>query len=136
LNILITNYVEEIRFGKYKHDVNMQQLEKTDYIFNNTLYGSGFDKNFTNPPEASKFDPFRIFNDVSHRNLVILSRFLLRPAYSALKIQMQNSIDNSISTFQTIYIVCFSIFFAGTVIIYIFVWRPFENGLNQTVITY
>jgi hypothetical protein len=78
-------------------------------------------------------DPFKIFNDNSHRNLAILNRFLLRPAYSALKGQMKTSINNSVSMFETIYIVLLSIFFVSIVGLYLLIWRPFENGLNQTV---
>jgi hypothetical protein len=65
--------------------------------------------------------------------LVILNRYLLRPAYKALKTQLKTSIDGSMNTFQTIYIVVFSIFLSSLVVIYLFIWRPFENGLNQTV---
>lgn len=90
----------------------------------------------TSSPEFLDADPFKIFNDNSHRNLGILNRYLLRPAYSALKQQMSTSINNSVKMFETIYIVLLSIFFVSLIAVYLLIWRPFENGLNQTVINF
>jgi len=104
-----------------------------NFIFNNTLVGSKIDPTQNNPLYQST-DPFLIFNDPSHKNLVILSRYLLRPAFVALKAQLKSSIDSSLNLFTTIYIILFAVFFAAQIFIYLFIWRPFENGLNQTVI--
>ncbi len=103
-----------------------------NFKYNNTLHGS-YAEIDNNDPNYIKNDPFAIFNDPSHLNLVILTRYLLRPAFAALKAQLKLSIDNSLATFQTIYIAVFTIFLSSVVGIYLFVWRPFENGLNQTV---
>jgi len=123
-----------MRYAKFKFDLFQQRASKySNYTFNNTLKGSALDSSRPNDAVYSSVDPFQIFNDASHKNLVILNRFLLRPAYAALKTQLKTSIDNSLNTFQTIYIVVFSIFLSSMVVIYLFIWRPFENGLNQTV---
>lgn len=136
LNILLTNYIEEIRYSKYKFDVITENNFLKKYFYNNTLYRIPEDP--TNQPNLSEdylnSDPFKIYNDNTHRNLAILNRFLIRPAYLALKDQMKTSINNSVSMFETIYIVLLSIFFVSIVGLYLIVWRPFENGLNQTVI--
>jgi hypothetical protein len=105
------------------------------YYYNNTLYRIPDDPtNRTNLIEDYlNSDPFKIYNDNSHRNLAILNRFLIRPTYYALKFQMKTSIDNSVTTFETIYIILLSLFFVSILGLYLIVWRPFENGLNQTV---
>ena len=123
-----------MRYAKYKFDLMLQKSQKTKHSYNNTLRGhSSKDPSVSSDPNYALNDPFEIFNDPSHKNLVILNRFLIRPAYAALKNQLKNSIDSSLNTFQTIYIVVFSIFLTSLVVIYLFVWMPFENGLNQTV---
>jgi hypothetical protein len=112
----------------------MEGVQSQDYSYNNTLYLTPMDPtNQTVTQEYIEADPFKIFNDNSHRNLGILNRYLIRPAYTALKDQMKISIDNSVKTFETIYIVLLSLFFVSLVAVYLLIWRPFENGLNQTV---
>ena len=130
MTILLTNYVEEMRYAKYKFDLLLRNSASSNFsVDNNTLYGLLYNDNGYN-----QNDPFQIFNDPSHMNLVILTRYLLRPAYSALKLQLKTSIDSSMATFQTLYIVIFSIFLTWVFGTYLFIWRPFEDGLNQTVI--
>ena len=109
----------------------------SDY-YNNTLYGSPYDKskliNSSNITlNFSEIDPFNIFNDNSVRNLGIVNRFLIKPAYTALKISLETTINYNINTFKLVYILILSLFLGGTFIMYVFVWRPFENRLNTTV---
>ncbi len=127
--------MEEIRLIKYKFGLMMEDLASKGYHYNNTLYLTPQDP-LDQPNLSSDYlnnNPFNIFNDNAHRDLLIVNRYLLRPAYLALKNQMKTSINNSVATFQTIYIVLLSLFFVTMVGIYFVVWRPFENGLNQTV---
>ena len=123
-----------MRYLKFKYDVFVRNslLTGKSFVYNNTLFGSIYDPS-QNDPLYIQNNPFSIFNDASHKNLVILNRFLLRPTFLALKNQLKTSINNSLSTFRTIYIIVFSIFFSSLTIIYLFIWRPFENGLNTTV---
>ena len=114
--------------------------------YNNTLLNSPYlsmiisNQNFTNTGNDtdmnlnSNLDPFSIFNENSIRNIGLVNRFLLRPAYEALKMQLETTINDSINTFKTIYIAVLSIFLAILFIFYLFVWIPFENALNTTVI--
>jgi len=113
----------------------IEELNSKGYQYNNTLYHTPQDP-LNEAGVTSDYinnNPFKIFNDNAHRDLLIVNRYLLRPAYIALKNQMETSINNSVAMFQTIYIVLFSLFFVSMVGIYFIVWRPFENGLNQTV---
>ncbi len=136
MNILLANYIEEIRYAKYKFDLILHNSHKfKNFTYNNTLYGHSSNKIYDSD-EFVRNDPFQIFNDPSHKNLVILNRYLIRPAYVALKTQLKTSIDGSMNTFQTIYIIVFSLFLSLIFVVYLFVWRPFENSLNQTVFIY
>lgn len=134
--------------GKYKYDLLMKDIKaNTNNKFNNTLYNSPFanelnaDVNKNNTLNTtminnfySNLDPFSIFNENSIRNIGLVNRFIIRPAYEALKTQLETTINDSINTFKTIYIVILSIFLAIIFIFYLFVWIPFENALNTTVI--
>lgn len=132
--MLLTHYIEEIRRAKFNFDLLLEYSKETKYAYNNTEYLSPYDKTPNKTDKSyNDHDPFQIFNDNIHRNLVLVDRFIIRPAFEALKTQMQTSIDSSVSTFQTIYIIIFSIFIASLCLFYMFLWRPFENGLNQTV---
>jgi hypothetical protein len=122
-----------MRYLKFKFDLFVKNSKTyKNFIYNNTLYGSELDPSLKTELYLQN-NPFTIFNDASHKNLVILNRFLLRPTFLALKDQLKTSINNSLTMFQTIYIIVFSIFFSSLTIIYLFIWRPFENGLNTTV---
>jgi hypothetical protein len=101
--------------------------------YNNTIKGSPFEMVSANPNYNSN-DIFEIFNDASHLNLIILTRFLIRPAFEALKIQLETDIDENIASFETIYIVVFCFYFTFISSVYFLIWRPFENDLNQTVL--
>lgn len=123
----------------------------TKNTFNNTLFNSLYaasiliiDQNNTNTGNSTSadsnnnnpntnFDPFDIFNQNTIRNIGIVNRFLLRPAYEALKRQLETTINNSINSFKTVYIIVLSIFLAIIFIFYLLVWIPFENALNTTV---
>jgi len=143
---LLTNYFEEIRLGKYKYDLLMKDLKNSfSSNFNNTLFNSPYATFSDNAPNNNtgnitinnnnnnNIDPFSIFNDNSIRNIGLVNRFLLRPAYEALKTQLETTINNSIDTFKMIYIIILSIFLSIILLFYLFVWRPFENALNTTV---
>jgi len=83
---------------------------------------------------SSLYDPFNIFNENSMRNLALVNRFIIRPAYEALKLSLETSITDNLNTFRLIYILILSIFISGVLFVYLFLWRPFENRLNTTVI--
>ena len=107
-------------------------------MYNNTLFGSSYDRTNkasynTSNANGNKYDPFDYFNENSMRNLGLVNRFIIRPAYETLKLHLENSITTSLDTFKLIYIIVISIFLSGVILIYLFFWRPFENRLNTTV---
>lgn len=142
MNILLTNYFEDIRISKFNFDLMLENLRSLGIIeyYNNTLYRTKYDlsqssvKNkFNQTVNLSQYDPFEIFNDNTVRNLGLVNRFFIKPAYTALKLNLRSLIDSNISTFEIIYIITLSIFLAIVFILYVFIWRPFENSLNTTV---
>jgi len=109
-------------------------------FFNNTLYGKKHDIsqgkgiNYKNQTfNLSEYDPIEIFNDNTVRNLGLVNRFLIKPAYTELKLKLESTIDENIKTFEVVYTIILSLFMAGVFILYVFVWRPFEDRLNSTV---
>ncbi len=120
----------------------LEQAKNTglEGYFNNTLYGTKYDKskgsginNKNKSVNLSELDPIEIFNDNTVRNLGLVNRFLLKPAYTTLKLKLESTINDNVQAFEVIYIVTLSLFLAGIFIFYVFVWRPFENSLNTTV---
>lgn len=161
LNIVLTNYFEEIRIGKNKFDLLLDILKsQTNYKFNNTLYNSSFasslkymdGKNNETAVTSSNttvtdnntniitfntyntLDPFSIFNDNSIRNIGLVNRFLIRPSYEALRSQLETSINSRINSFELTCVVIISTLISFIVIYFFFIWRPFEDALNTSVI--
>ncbi len=128
--------------SKFNFDLMLEQVKNLglEGYFNNTLYGSKFDKSkgigITNKNKTfnlSEIDPIEIFNDNTVRNLGLVNRFFIKPAYTTLKMKLESTINDNIKTFEIVYIITLSLFLAGVFILYVFVWRPFENSLNTTV---
>jgi len=118
---------------------NTDVLDKNQYKNNSSTNISSINKvnstyfDILNNATDSNHDPFNIFNENSIRNLGLVNRFIIRPAYEALKLKLENSISDNLKTFRLIYIIIISIFIAGVLFIYLFLWRRFENRLNNTV---
>lgn len=120
----------------------VEEAAKTgiENLFNNTLYGTKFDKskgigtnNNNQTFNLSAYDPIEIFNDNTVRNLGLVNKFLIKPAYSELRSKLEYTINENIKTFQVVYIVTLSVFLAAIFVLYVFVWRPFEDRLNTIV---
>jgi hypothetical protein len=74
-----------------------------------------------------------IFNEKEILNLNIQFRYIIQPAYESINLSLSNFIKDTMQNFNTIYITIFSIFITLLFLIYVGIWRPFENNLNQTV---
>jgi hypothetical protein len=74
-----------------------------------------------------------IFNEKEMLNLNIQFRYIIQPAYESINLSLSNFIKDTMQNFNTIYITIFSIFITLLFFIYLVIWRPFENNLNQTV---
>ena len=110
-----------------------------DSSFNNTLYsttvaGAESPTNYNKTNDA--VHPFNIFNTEQVQDLSIINQYIIGKAYKNLTENLEASITDSITTFKLIYIVILCLFFANMLILYLFIWRPFENNLNQTVIMF
>ncbi len=142
LNVVITKFIENIRSVKFNYDLQYQQDQELGFTYNNTLYNTSFDpslstNNSTNTTNNQLYranDPFNIFNSEDHLNILLINQFLLKPTMEALVTQIETSINNSGNNFRTIYIIILSIFISGLTAAYFFIWMPFVNRLNQTVI--
>jgi hypothetical protein len=109
----------------------------TNALFNNTLYNSGAagSESSAKPNKTNdNIHPFQIFSNATVADLSVINRFIVRPAYKYLSTQLQNGINDSMAGFRLIYIIIFAVYFALLAIFYLFIWRPFEINLNQTVI--
>ncbi len=115
----------------------MKDVEFTvDPAYNNSLYNSGDANSESSANPNNSIDdihPFKIFNTGTVADLSIINRFIIRPAYKYLTSQLQAGINDSMSSFRLIYIIVFSVYFTLLIVFYLFVWRPFESNLNQTV---
>jgi len=124
INIPDENNITSNLFKNSDIDINLNK--------SNTVSTSIYNYNST-ASENDSYDPFNIFNENYIRNLGIVNRFIIRPAYETLKSNLENSISNNLNTFKLIYIIVLSVFISGILFVYLFLWRPFENKLNATV---
>jgi hypothetical protein len=133
----LTQYFERIRDAKFTFDRMLRNVNNSfDNSFNNTLYranvaGAESPSNFNKTNDS--IHPFRIFDSEQVQDLSIINQFIIGKAYKHLTDKLETSITDSISAFKLIYIVILCIYFASMLILYLFIWRPFENNLNQTV---
>jgi hypothetical protein len=74
-----------------------------------------------------------IFNEKEMLNLNIQFRYIIQPAYESINDNLSNFIKDTMQNFNTIYLTIFSVFITLLFFIYLGIWRPFENNLNQTV---
>lgn len=134
------NHLNVMSVEIVSNKVNAESINITNNSILNSSITSANDansiKNSTSNinTKSNTYDTLYIFNENSIRNLGLLNRFMIRPAYEALKQKLESSITNSLNTFRLIYIIVLSIFISGILFIYMFLWRPFENRLNATVI--
>jgi hypothetical protein len=131
LDVLLTDYFEELREIKFKFDLFVKHANPNKIIFNNTLYKSEFERNLTKPD--SNKDPFFIFNDQTVRNLGFFNLYLIKPVFENLLTKLGESIGSFKETYKFIYISLFSLFLTLVCFIYFLVIKPFENNLNDTV---
>lgn len=139
LKILLTNYIEEIRYSKYIYDLFIKNRKmKYDKFYNNTLYKSVF-YNESEIPTNDVFienDPFYVFNDQLVRNLGYINVYMIKPSYETILDTFNTGIISYLDLYKLVYICCFIFFYLMSFYFYFTKWRPYEDYLNQTVIFY
>lgn len=134
MKILLSNYFEELRILKHsfenlKKEYDINNINYTNNTLNNTSFGNSSGSGGNN----KDLDPFLFFNENKVKNLLLIIRFIIKPAYEDLKTTMENTIFNYIDSFNLIYIIVITIFLTTIVIFYVLIWLPFQTNLNTTV---
>ncbi len=115
----MSSYFEEMRLAVIKYNALRRDIKLAEISANNSALDS-----------KKLID---IFNEKEMLNLNIQFRYIIQPAYESINLSLSNFIKDTMQNFNTIYITIFSIFITLLFIIYLVIWRPFENNLNQTV---
>ena len=92
IEVLISNYLYEIRVQKKYFDILLQNAENKNYNYNNTLFGAEkyynklIQENMNKPNydniSYEELDPFNIYNEEHVFKLSMIRRYLLLPIYN------------------------------------------------------
>ena len=92
LDLLVSNYLYELRVQKSYFDILLQNAENMNYTYNNTLFGAdnyynkllekNMEKENYNNITYEELDPFNIYNEEHVFKLSMIRRYLLLPIYN------------------------------------------------------
>ena len=142
LTILQMHYFEEIReiYTKFLILKKTQDIYKKEYgfVYNLTLYGTGQDIDLIPTDEylLSLYNyahPMNIFNLENNRRIFFILTDIMIPAYTDVyDLLISHAVFDSKSIFKyEIYVNC--IVGGVLVILYVFIWKRHESGLNETI---
>jgi len=130
LDILITNYIEDIRTLKFKFDKIYESLSnRKSKTFVNKIYSSFSDMN-----EEGENNLFMIFNDQLLFDIGLMNVYIIRNSYNQTLSNLKTAMDDSLDNYKLLFTILFILFFILSLYGYFLVWKPFENHLKQTVL--
>lgn len=139
LEIMLTYFVEDIRYAKILTEKKNQQREGSGYIYNLTLLGTtNFDKLFPeDPTEQEEYLTLLKINDFNyddvHLNLNIMFKELIYPNHDKLRKTYIEAVQKELKNTRLTYIIIVSIYLGLVFFFYLVIWIPFEKRLNQTI---
>ena len=134
LDLLVSNYLYELRVQKKYFDILLQDAKKANYTYNNTL--SGDEKYYNKLLEENKnkinydsalyeqLDPFKIYNEENVFKLSMIRRYLLMPIYNETLNNFYTSMKDFWSTSYNIFLAVMIVFLLLTTAFYLAYWIP------------
>ena len=134
LDLLVSNYLYEIRVQKSYFDIMLLNASNENYTYNNTFYGEAkyFDKlleenkrkeNY-NDTLYEELDPFKIFNEEHVFKLSMIRRYFLLPIYNNTLNDFYNSMKDFWSTSYDIFLAVMIVFLLLITVFYLAYWIP------------
>ena len=134
LDLLVSNYLYELRVQKSYFDILLQNAENMNYTYNNTLFGADIYYNKLLEEKAMKenynnityeeLDPFNIYNEEHVFKLSMIRRYLLLPIYNDTLNNFYVSMRDFWSTSYDIFLAVMVVFLLLTSAFYLAYWIP------------
>lgn len=131
-------YFEEIRGLKNLNDRNFYNLHAANFEFNFTLVGTEIGDSYW--PESALLGliywgklPIHIFTYKGYSTATFLFRFIIRPAFAYLSDKLHKVIMYEELLIVKHLMIAIGCTLLGILIVYIFIWKPFENRLNKSI---
>lgn len=112
--------------------------ENYHFKFNNTLIGTKLYDDLLpdNEKELIVYDrlnPINLIKENGIKDLTIIILFVFKLFFKDFRVYYIIGISNELEQINIVFIITISIFSAGILFLFLFVWRPFETRLNKTV---
>ena len=134
LDLLVSNFLYELRVQKKYFDIILEEASSMDYTYNNTLYGNNkyysklkeenIVKNNYNEELYEELDPFKIFNEEHVFKLSMIRRYFLLPIYNNTLNDFYNSMKDFWSTSYDIFLAVMIVFLLLITVFYLAYWIP------------
>ena len=134
LDLLVSNYLYELRVQKRYFDIILQKAQNENYTYNNTLYGNdnyfkklleeNMNKENYNEEKYEELNPFQIYNEEHVFKLSMIRRYLLLPIYNDTLNNFYTSMKDFWSTSYNIFLSIMIVFLLLTTAFYLAYWLP------------
>ena len=134
LDLLVSNYLYELRVQKKYFDIILQEAQNANYTYNNTLAGD--EKHYNKLLEENQnkinynstlyeqLDPFKIYNEEHVFKLSMIRRYLLLPIYNDTLNNFYVSMKDFWSTSYNIFLAIMIVFLLLITAFYLAYWIP------------
>jgi hypothetical protein len=134
LDLLVSNYLYELRVQKKYFDIILQEAQNANYTYNNTLAGDekyynklleeNQNKINYNSTLYEQLDPFKIYNEEHVFKLSMIRRYLLLPIYNDTLNNFYVSMKDFWSTSYNIFLAIMIVFLLLITAFYLAYWIP------------
>lgn len=141
MTVLLSAFIEEIRFVRNEHNIDMKTRIAEGLTYNMTLYGTkAYYKNWPDPndePERYQrfieYSPIRTLNYEANFNINAVYLNFMLPAFSEMISNMKSNIENTLTYHKTVFLSALISYLCIVLLFYLFIIIPFIQSLNQTV---
>lgn len=132
LEVMLTYFVEEIRYAKSLTEKANIERNNIDYDFNLTYLGTDqYKQQLPNDMSLLNIEDYN--KDDVHLNMNIMFNHLIITNHNALRDNFRNCVNTQLRSMKLTFILVLAAFLGVVVVVYFGVWVPFEKQLNQTI---
>jgi hypothetical protein len=132
LEVMLTYFVEEIRYAKSLTEKANIDRNNIDYDFNLTYLGTDqYKQQLPNDMSLLNIEDYN--KDDVHLNMNIMFNHLIITNHNVLRDNFRNCVNTQLRSMKLTFILVLAAFLGVVVVVYFGVWVPFEKQLNQTI---
>ena len=138
---VLTTYIEEIRIMRDLEKYYLQNAEKLNFTYNESLIGTeGETKHYANIMNNKslyelyqRYNPVLILNETTHKTAVIIYRFVVMKVVQSALDNLFDAIHSAFEDTIRVGLIINIVFIAGFFIGFTALWLPFVLGENETI---